>query len=501
MEKTVLLEMKHVSKLFPGVKALDDVHFETQAGEVHFLLGENGAGKSTLIKILGGIHRADAGEIYINGVPQNIADVNIAHQIGISVIHQELALAPNLTVAENIFMGEEPTSGFLRFVDYKLMNRKAQEIFDQYNLPLNAEAPVEELTVAQQQMVEITRALSEKPRLIVMDEPTASLSDYEVRLLFEAIRDLKRQGVGIIYISHRMDELFEIADRVTVLRDGKYVGTKNVSDTNRHELIRMMVGRELADMFAKPDQKEGNILLEVRHVSRGKKVRNCSFALKRGEILGFFGLVGAGRTELMRVVFGLDQPDTGEILYEGQPLKARYPGDVIAHKIAMVPEDRKAQGAILMQDISFNITIANLKGIISGIRVNRQAEKRVVDSLIEKLRIRTPSAEQLVGHLSGGNQQKVVFAKWLATGPDVLILDEPTRGVDVGAKKEIYEIMKQLVDEGVSIIMISSELPEIINMSNRVMTMYEGAITGVLEGEAITKENILFHATKEGEAE
>ena len=501
MEKTVLLEMRHVSKLFPGVKALDDVHLEVRAGEVHFLLGENGAGKSTLIKILGGIHQADAGEIYIDGVPRNIADVNLAHQAGISLIHQELALAPNLTVAENIFMGEEPTSGFLRFVDYKLMNQKAQEILDQYHLPLSAEARVEELAVAQRQMVEIARALSEKPRLIVMDEPTASLSDYEVRLLFEAIRDLKRRGVGIIYISHRMDELFEIADRVTVLRDGKYVVTKNVSETNRPELIRLMVGRELAEMFAKPDQKEGHSLLEVRQVSRGKKVRNCSFALKRGEILGFFGLVGAGRTELMRIVFGLDQPEAGEILYDGRPVRARYPGDVIAHKIAMVPEDRKGQGAILMQDIAFNITIANLKGIIRGIRVDRRAEKRLVGGLIEKLRIRTPSAQQLVGNLSGGNQQKVVFAKWLATGPDVLILDEPTRGVDVGAKKEIYEIMKQLVDEGVSIIMISSELPEIINMSNRVITMYEGAITGLLEGEAITKENILLHATKEGEVE
>lgn len=501
MAKTVLLEMKHVSKLFPGVKALDDVHLEVQAGEVHFLLGENGAGKSTLIKILGGIHQADAGEIYIDGAPQNIADVNIAHHVGISVIHQELALAPNMTVAENIFMGEEPISGFLRFVDYKLMNQQAQDILDQYNLPLSAEAPVAELTVAQQQMVEIARALSEQPRLIVMDEPTASLSDYEVRLLFAAIRELKQRGVGIIYISHRMDELFEIADRVTVLRDGQYVATKNVAETDRHELIRMMVGRELADMFAKPEQKQGDTLLEVRRISRGRKVRNCSFELKRGEILGFFGLVGAGRTELMRIVFGVDSPEAGEILYEGRPVKAGYPGDAIANKIAMVPEDRKGQGAILMQDIAFNVTIANLKGIIRGIRVNRQAEQQVVGGLIEKLRIRTPSAQQLVGNLSGGNQQKVVIAKWLATDPAVLILDEPTRGVDVGAKKEIYEIMKQLVDEGVSIIMVSSELPEIINMSNRVITMYEGAITGVLEGQAITKENILFHATKEGEAE
>ena len=499
MEQTVLLEMKHVSKLFPGVKALDDVHFEAKAGEVHALLGENGAGKSTLIKILGGIHQPDSGEIYIDGVQQDISDVNIAHKIGISVLHQELALAPDMTVAENIFMAEEPTSGLLRLVDTRLMNRRAQEILDRYGLPLYAEDEVADLTVAQQQLVEIARALSKESRIIVMDEPSATLSDHEVQLLFGAIRELQSRNVSIIYVSHRMEELFEICDRVTVLRDGKYVGTKNLRDTDRHALIRMMVGRDMTDMFAKPEQTEGEVLLEVRNVTQGRRVKNCSFTLKRGEILGFFGLVGAGRTELMRIVFGVDKPDAGEVLYKGQPLKARYPGDVIANGIAMVPEDRKVQGAILMQDISFNITITNLKEIISGVRVNRRAEKQLVNGMIEKLSIRTPSADQSVNNLSGGNQQKVVFAKWLATKPDVLILDEPTRGIDVGAKKEIYEIMKQLVDEGVSIIMVSSEMPELINMSNRVITMYEGAITGVLEGEEIAKENILFHATKEGE--
>lgn len=498
MEKPVLLEMKHVSKLFPGVKALDDVHLEARAGEVHALLGENGAGKSTLIKILGGIYRPDSGEIFIDGVPQDISDVNIAHKIGISVIHQELALAPDMTVAENIFMGEEPTSGWLGLVDTQLMNRQAQEILDRYQLPLYAEDEVADLTVAQQQLVEIARALSKESRLIVMDEPSATLSDHEVKLLFAAIRELKSRDVSIIYISHRMEELFEIGDRVTVLRDGKYVGTKNLRDTTRHELIKMMVGRDMTEMFAKPTQKQGEVLLEVRNISRGRRVKNCSFTLKQGEILGFFGLVGAGRTELMRLVFGVDRPDSGEVRYKGRPIKASYPGDVIAHNIAMVPEDRKAQGAILMQDISFNITVASLKEIIRDIRVDFRAEKRLVGEMIEKLQIKTPSPEQQVKNLSGGNQQKVVFAKWLATGPEVLILDEPTRGIDVGAKKEIYEIMKKLVDEGVSIIMVSSEMPELINMSNRVITMYEGAITGVLEGEAITKENILFHATKEG---
>lgn len=496
MERAVLLEMKHVNKLFPGVRALDDVHLEVQAGEVHALLGENGAGKSTLIKILGGIYQADAGEIYIEGMQQNIADVNIAHKIGISVLHQELALAPDMTVAENIFMGQEPISGFWRFVDYNLMNQKAQAILDRYKLPLQAEDVVANLTVAQQQLVEIARALSKESRLIVMDEPTATLTDYEVQLLFAAITELKNKGVGIIYISHRMDELFEIADRVTVLRDGQYIGTRHIKETSRHELIKMMVGRELTDMFARPEQKEGDILLEVKNVSRGKKVRNCSFELRRGEILGFFGLVGSGRTELMRLIFGVDRSESGQILYQGQAVNAKYPGDAIAHKIAMVPEDRKGQGAILGQDVTFNVTISSLEQIIRGIRVQYDKEKRLVGELIEKLSIKTPSEEQVVKNLSGGNQQKVVFAKWLTTQPEVLILDEPTRGVDVGAKKEIYEIMKQLVEEGVSIIMVSSELPEIINMSNRVITMFEGAITGVLVGEEITKENILIHATK-----
>jgi ABC-type sugar transport system ATPase subunit len=320
MEKPVLLEMKHVSKLFPGVKALDDVHLEARAGEVHALLGENGAGKSPLIKILGGIYRPDSGEIFIDGVPQHISDVNIAHKIGISVIHQELALAPDMTVAENIFMGEEPTSGWLGLVDTQLMNRQAQEILDRYQLPLYAEDEVADLTVAQQQLVEIARARSKESRLIVMDEPSATLSDHEVKLLFAAIRELKSRDVSIIYISHRMEELFEIGDRVTVLRDGKYVGTKNLRDTTRHELIKMMVGRDMTEMFAKPTQKQGEVLLEVRNISRGRRVKNCSFTLKQGEILGFFGLVGAGRTELMRLVFGVDRPDSGEVRYKGRPI-------------------------------------------------------------------------------------------------------------------------------------------------------------------------------------
>lgn len=496
MENTVLVEMKHVNKLFPGVKALDDAYFSAHAGEVHFLLGENGAGKSTLIKVLGGIYQPDSGEIYIDGVRQNIQDVNIANKIGISVIHQELALAPDMTVAENIFMGAEPTVGAWPWVSYGRMNQKAREIFQRYGLPLHAEDRVGDLTIAQQQLVEIARALSKASRIIVMDEPTAALSEHEVQLLFEAIRELKKRGVAIIYISHRMDELFTIADRVTVMRDGQYVGTRKTAETDRNELIRMMVGRELSEMFAKPEQSEGAPILEVKAVTRDKVVRNCSFSLKQREILGFFGLVGSGRTELMRIVFGVDKPEAGEILYKGEKIKARYPGDVIQHNIAMVPEDRKGQGAILAQDVSFNTTIASLGQFIRGIRVNREKEKQIVAGLIEKLNIRTPSETQIVKNLSGGNQQKVVFAKWLTTQPELLILDEPTRGIDVGAKKEIYEIMKKLVEEGVSIIMVSSELPEIINMSNRVVTMYEGAITGVLVDEEITKENILTHATK-----
>jgi ribose transport system ATP-binding protein/inositol transport system ATP-binding protein len=464
--------MRHISKRFGGVVALDDVSFEAEPGEVHALLGENGAGKSTLIKILGGIHRADAGEIEIDGVHHDITQTSIALKSGISVIHQELALVPEMSVAENIFLGEEPTSGPFHAVDNRLMNRRAQKILDDHNMKISATDTVSSLTVAQQQLVEIARSLSKEARIIVMDEPSDTLSSHEVALLFAAVRELKARGVSVIYISHRIDELFEIADRVTVLRDAKYVGTKRLADTSRRELIHMMVGRDMTDLFARPEEAPGETLLEVRNVSLPPRVRESSFTLCRGEILGFFGLVGAGRTELMRAVFGIDKPESGEVYLRGTRLHRRYPGDSVSHKLAMVPEDRKSQGVILIQDVAFNVTLAKLDEIIRGIRVYHKRERSYVGRLIRELGIQTPSADQIVQNLSGGNQQKVALAKWLFTDPDVLILDEPTRGVDVGAKKEIYEIMKRLVSNGISIIMVSSEIPEILNMSTRVVTMY-----------------------------
>jgi ribose transport system ATP-binding protein/inositol transport system ATP-binding protein len=492
--------MRHISKRFGGVVALDDVSFEAEPGEVHALLGENGAGKSTLIKILGGIHRADAGEIEIDGVHHDITQTSIALKSGISVIHQELALVPEMSVAENIFLGEEPTSGPFHAVDNRLMNRRAQKILDDHNMKISATDTVSSLTVAQQQLVEIARSLSKEARIIVMDEPSDTLSSHEVALLFAAVRELKARGVSVIYISHRIDELFEIADRVTVLRDAKYVGTKRLADTSRRELIHMMVGRDMTDLFARPEEAPGETLLEVRNVSLPPRVRESSFTLCRGEILGFFGLVGAGRTELMRAVFGIDKPESGEVYLRGTRLHRRYPGDSVSHKLAMVPEDRKSQGVILIQDVAFNVTLAKLDEIIRGIRVYHKRERSYVGRLIRELGIQTPSADQIVQNLSGGNQQKVALAKWLFTDPDVLILDEPTRGVDVGAKKEIYEIMKRLVSNGISIIMVSSEIPEILNMSTRVVTMYEGEITAVLRGQEITKQNVLHYATTHREA-
>lgn len=500
METPLRLRMRHISKRFGGVVALDDVSFEAEPGEVHALLGENGAGKSTLIKILGGIHRADAGEIEIDGVHHDITQTSIALKSGISVIHQELALVPEMSVAENIFLGEEPTSGPFHAVDNRLMNRRAQKILDDHNMKISATDTVSSLTVAQQQLVEIARSLSKEARIIVMDEPSDTLSSHEVALLFAAVRELKARGVSVIYISHRIDELFEIADRVTVLRDAKYVGTKRLADTSRRELIHMMVGRDMTDLFARPEEAPGETLLEVRNVSLPPRVRESSFTLCRGEILGFFGLVGAGRTELMRAVFGIDKPESGEVYLRGTRLHRRYPGDSVSHKLAMVPEDRKSQGVILIQDVAFNVTLAKLDEIIRGIRVYHKRERSYVGRLIRELGIQTPSADQIVQNLSGGNQQKVALAKWLFTDPDVLILDEPTRGVDVGAKKEIYEIMKRLVSNGISIIMVSSEIPEILNMSTRVVTMYEGEITAVLRGQEITKQNVLHYATTHREA-
>lgn len=484
-----LLEMKGIDKSFPGVHALSHVNLELKEGEVHALLGENGAGKSTLIKVLGGIYIAEEGDILINGEKVVIDGVHAAQANGIAIIHQELVLVPYMTVAENIFLGREPMSG--KFVNRRKMTEDAQALLDQYEMGIDASTLVAKLTIAQQQMVEIVKAISYNSKILVMDEPTSSISDKEVEFLFDTMRNLTKKGVGIIYISHKMSELEQICDRVTVMRDGAYVGTRVVSETSKDELISMMVGRELTNYYTRDFQKCGDTVLSCEHVSDGKMAKDVSFEIRKGEIVGFAGLVGAGRSETMKAIFGLSKRSEGRIFIEGKEVTIKTPTDAMKHGIALVPEDRKAEALYKVQSVRFNSTIEILREFIKGIFVDKQKEESITQKYIEMLSVKTPSQEQLVGNLSGGNQQKVVISRWLATNPKILILDEPTRGVDVGAKSEIYAIMNELVKSGISIIMISSELPEIINMSDRVYVMSEGIITGCLDRDEISQENIM----------
>ena len=489
-----LLEMTGVSKQFPGVYALKGVDFTLKKGEVHALLGENGAGKSTLMKILGGIYSIDEGKIAIEGKEVKINSVKDAQQYGISIIHQEIVLVPYLSIAENIYLGREPLTK-AGFIDRKQMYGNAQKFLDDFDLGLSAETLVGKLTVAQQQMIEIIKAVSFHSKIIIMDEPTSSLSEKEVEFLFKTIRDLQAQGVGIVYISHRMNELFEITDRITVLRDGEYIGTVVTKETNIDGLISMMVGRELTNYYVRDFSAPGETVLKVEHLSRKGVLDDVSFELYKGEILGFAGLVGAGRSELMKCIFGLDPFDKGEIFVNGEKAVIKNPNDAIKNRIAYVTENRKEEGLFLIKSVQYNVTIKILDEFMKFFKVNTKYENRVTQDYIQDLSIKTPSAEQAVGNLSGGNQQKVLISRWLATKPKVLILDEPTRGVDVGAKAEIYAIMNRLVQEGVSIIMISSELPEVINMSDRIAVMCQGKIQTILNRDRFSQETIMHYAT------
>ena len=496
-----LLEMKHVSKEFPGVKALQNVDFQLLPGEIHALLGENGAGKSTLIKVLGGIYIAEEGEIFIDGKKVSINNVNDARDNGISIIHQELVQVPHMTVAENIFLGREPMGKF--GVDNRRMIKESQKMLDRFDLGINAADKVFDLSIAQQQMVEIVKAISFNCRILVMDEPTSSISDREVEQLFEIMRNLASQGVGIIYISHKMSELNEVCDRVTVLRDGTYVGTRVVAETTKDELIALMVGRELDQYYTRDHVKDTEVVLKCEHIDDGKKhhkrVNDVSFEVRKGEIVGFAGLVGAGRSETMQCVFGLTNGSTGTITLEGKPISIKSPVDAMKYGISLVPENRKVEGLYHIQSVSFNSTIEVLHQFISKLIVNTKREREITQEFIDKMNTKTPSQEQAVTNLSGGNQQKVMIGRWLATEPKILIMDEPTRGVDVGAKAEIYEIMNELTKQGVSIIMISSELPEIINMADRVYVMYDGRITGCIDYENVSQEAIMKLATLEAD--
>jgi ribose transport system ATP-binding protein len=494
---TELVRMTGIEKRFPGVHALRAAQFDLRAGEVHALMGENGAGKSTLMKILAGIYQPDSGEILMDGKPVQVNGPRAAQALGIGIIHQELALMNDLTVAQNIYIGREPRLRFGRLDDAAL-NRNAEVIFDSMKVKIDPRVDVRSLSVARQQMVEIAKALSHRSRLLIMDEPTAALNDNETNELFAIIRRLRSEGVGIVYISHKMDEIRRISDRVTVMRDGAYVGTVQAADTPIATIISMMVGRELDSVHVEiPDLSSAPVALEVRGITRGRLVRDVSFALKQGEILGFAGLMGAGRTEVARAIFGADPRDAGEIFVHGQSRDIRSPRDAVAAGIGYLSEDRKHFGLALGLDVRANIGMASLERFGNRVGVvNDQALAKVAAGYIQSLAIRTPSDRQELRLLSGGNQQKVVIAKWLLRNCDILIFDEPTRGIDVGAKAEIYRLLQSLAAEGKAVIVISSELPEVLRLAHRIAVMCEGRLTGILPGgTATTQEDIMRLAT------
>ena len=486
---TPLLEMNGIEKSFPGVRALSGVNLKLYRGEVLALMGENGAGKSTLIKTLGGAHQPDAGTITIDGKRVLLSSPTAAIEAGIGVIYQEFNLIPALTAWENIFLGRERT-GF--FVARKEERSRAAELFQQLGVTIPLDVPCQQLSVAQRQLVEIAKALSQNVRILVMDEPSAALTPQEVEKLFTIIRDLQSQGIGIIYISHRLDEIFEIADTITILRDGQYVGHAPAKEMTRDQMIEMMVGRSIENEFPKVAAEIGDARLVVTGLSRGDAVRNVSFAVRRGEVLGITGLVGAGRTELVRLIFGADRRDSGSITLDGERLKIRSPQDAIHAGICLLTEDRKSQGLVLCRSVRENFGLPNLPQFSFFGAVKQREERTRFGEYVNLLSIRIPHQEQLVRNLSGGNQQKVVLAKWLQQNAKVLIFDEPTRGIDVGARHEIYQLMNRLAAEGTSIIMISSELPEVLGMSDRILVMHEGRLTGEITDMATaTQEQIM----------
>jgi ribose transport system ATP-binding protein len=494
---SALVSMRHVDKSFPGVRALADAQFELMAGEVHALMGENGAGKSTLMKILAGVYSADAGEILIDDQQVDLSSPRAAQAAGISIIHQELNLMPHLTAAQNIFIGREPKSFGGLLLDEQKLNADTADIFASMKLTIDPRDVVGQLTIAKQQLVEIAKALSFRSRVLIMDEPTAALNDAEVADLFEIIGRLRAGGTGIVYISHKLDELKQIADRVTVMRDGEYVGTVPADSTPVEKIISMMVGRTLSNEQAEvPDHSASEVVLEVKHLRRGSEIRDVSFAVKRGEILGFAGLMGAGRTEVARAIFGADSIEGGEIFVRGNKVDIRRPQDAVEAGIGYLSEDRKHFGLVVGMDVRNNIAMASMSRFTGpGGTLDEAAMHEAATRSISQLSIKTPSDAQEVRLLSGGNQQKVVIAKWLLRDCDVLIFDEPTRGIDVGAKSEIYRLLGELAARGKAIIVISSELPEVLRLSHRIAVMCEGRLTGFLPARS-SQEEIMQLATQ-----
>lgn len=485
----LILKIEDVSKSFPGVKALDGIRLEVKKNEIHALIGENGAGKSTLIKILAGIYQADSGKIYVDGKEVLISDVQMAKKLGVSVIHQELSLANNMTVAENVYMGKFPLKHGL--VDETRMEEETARLLAMIGMETLAPSErVSRLSTAQKQMVEICRSLSEEAKILIMDEPTSSLATAEVEQLFGIMRMLQKKGVTIIFISHKLNEIFTICDSITVMRDGKYIGRKPVKEMAYEELINMMVGRDIRDVYPPHETEVGEVMFQANHIN-SDYIFDTSFELRKGEILGFYGLMGAGRSELMRALLGIDKSTKGDIFLDGEKILIETPTDAVGKGIVLAPEDRKQQGLVLRQTIDFNITISILDKIIHGIRLDKKTNNEMVESIATRLRIKAPSYESNVVNLSGGNQQKIVLAKWLVTNPRILILDEPTRGIDVGAKQEIYKLIYEIVKSGVGVILISSEMPEVMNLCDRIYVIRNGKITGYINREEVTEQGIM----------
>jgi ribose transport system ATP-binding protein len=490
--ETTLLQMRGICKRFPGAVALDQVDFELRRGEVHVLLGENGAGKSTLMKILSGACSRDAGEILIDGRGEALRSPRDAHALGISTIYQEFNLVPHLSAAENILLGREPRRAS-RLIDRKRLTNTARQLLTSLGCSVDPTTTVASLGVAEQQMVEVAKALSIEARILIMDEPTSALTDSEIARLFDAIRRLTASGVGVIYISHRLDELSQIGHRVTVLRDGRRIDTRALP-VPTNTLVKLMVDRELSEQFPPRTRQAGAEILRVENLSRGHRLRDVSFTLRRGEILGVAGLLGAGRTELARVIAGADRADRGAIYLDGRLLSVRTPADTIRSGIGLVPEDRQRHGLVLGASVASNVSLPQLRGLSTGGLVRRGRERSLAEVWIRDLRIKTPGPATRVLTLSGGNQQKVVLAKWLALGADVLIIDEPTRGIDVGAKADIYVLLDRLAAQGAGILMISSELPEVIGMSDRILVMHQGRVHTLIDAAGATQERVLHAA-------
>jgi ribose transport system ATP-binding protein len=493
-DNRVILTMSNVSKAFPGVQALDNVTLECTKGEVHALVGENGAGKSTLMKILCGAYTPDAGSITLDGQVVQIANPRHAQELGISIIYQELNLEPYMDVAENIFLGREPVNK-LGAVDYPEMYKQARALMDRIGVNLDATEWIVDIPLAQRQMIEIAKALSFDAKVVVMDEPTSALSLEETERLFEIIKSLKAQGITVIYISHRIREIFRVADRVTVLKDGCVVGTESVKGMTEDRLVRMMIGRSLGQIYPAKGKGRGQPVLSVRGLTRSGAFEDVTFDLYEGEILGFAGLVGAGRTEVVRAIFGADPVTSGQVIIDGSPARIRSPQDATSCGLGLVPEDRREQGLVLCLSVRSNIVLAVLKRIGRSVFASEPRERALANDQIAALDIKTPSCEHEVEFLSGGNQQKVILSKWLAASPRVIMFDEPTRGIDVGAKSEVHRLMRDLANKGTAILMVSSELPEILGMSDRILVMCQGRVTGLLPADEASEENLMLAAT------